>query len=172
MAACAGVQLNAGAIGLGRQRPRDGFGCGSRGGRPQAAEQREISTRVIQHRFGPQHKHAQALERGCQQVLAAHQQHRIGVGFEADEAGLHAPLGRAKSRQTRVLRRQEQKVLGQLVVNEVGSVGTGDADDAQVVQWGSARAGDECGIGHAANYDGRHTFCGSGFWCAHGSYGF
>jgi hypothetical protein len=41
-----------------------------------------------------------------------------------------------------------------------------------VVQWGSARIGDGSGIDHAANYDGRHTFCGSGLWCSHGYSGF
>ena len=137
----------------------------------QTTEDGKVCAGIFQNRFGAHHKHAQALARGFQQVAAAHQQHRVSRWFEADKTGLHTPFGRAKSCQTRLPRRQQQKVLGQLVVDKRGGVGTGDADDAQVGEGGSALGGSGDREGHAGNYDCRHTLCGSAHRCAHGSYG-
>ncbi len=91
--------------------------------------------------LGAQYKHRQALERGGQQVAAADQQHFGGAALEADEAGLHAALGRQKGCEAGLVHAQQGEILGELAVQKLGGVFAFHANHAQVGQGGNAVQG-------------------------------
>ncbi len=130
-----------------------GIGQQGLGGASGQAVEREVGRGVGQPSLGTQHEHGQALERGSQQVARADQQHlaaaRSSGPLEADEAGLHAPLGGQERRQAGVLQAQQGEVLGQLAVQESGGVIAFDADHAQMGQGGGAFQRRGQGKGHA-----------------------
>jgi hypothetical protein len=91
-----------------------------------------LSVGIAQLGLGAQHEHGQALERGRQQVAAAHQEDFLRSALEADEAGLHPALGRAKSRQPGLVGADQGEIIGQLALQEAGGIGALRADHAQV----------------------------------------
>ena len=102
------------------------------------APQFEIGGRVAEPGLGPQHEHRKPLERGRQDVQAAHQHDGGGALPETHEARLHAALGRAESGQARLRIVQQDEILRQLPLEKAGGVVALDTDDAQVGQCGGA----------------------------------
>ena len=108
------------------------------------AIQGKVTGGICQLGLGAQHKHRQALERGGQQVAAADQQHLGGAALEADEAGLHAALGRQKGRKAGLVHAEQGEILGELAVQKLGGVFAFHANHAEVGQGGNAIQG----VGH------------------------
>ncbi|MNT00392.1 hypothetical protein D3C72_1348230 [compost metagenome] len=106
--------------------------------------QRELLGGVGQLDLGAQHEHRQALERGRQDVAAAHQQDEFGLRPDADEAGDHAALGRAKRRQAGFGGAEQREILRELAVQEAGGIGAFGADHAEVGQ-GAHPVENDCG---------------------------
>ena len=70
--------------------------------------------------------------------MAANQQQVGGAALEANQAGLHAALGRQKCGQAGLLQAEQDKILRQLAVQKLGCVVALHADDAQMGEGGDA----------------------------------
>ena len=112
------------------QGPRRWFAV--RHGVADQAQQVKVGAGIAELGFGAQHKHGQAFEGLCQQVTAEHEQNVVMRALETNKAGLHAAFGRAKSGQACVVQIKQREVIGQLAVQEAGSVIALYADDAQM----------------------------------------
>ena len=77
-------------------------------------------------------------------VLAADQQNVVWRALEANKAGLHTAFGRTEGCQTGVLLVQQHEVVGQLAMEETGSIITLHTDDAQMRNRSNALKG----LGH------------------------
>ena len=98
----------------------------------------EISRRIRQLHLGTQHKHRQTFHSLGDQIATTHQQHFVGVGFAIHKARLHSPLSVAKSAQMALVCLHQQDVLGELVMEKVGSVFARSANHPQMGQGGNA----------------------------------
>ena len=145
---------------LGHDRlPGWGVGQNGVGAVAQQAAQLPLRGGVGHFDFGAQHKHGQAFEGLRQQVLRHDQQHGVWRCFDEHKARLHAAFGRAKSGQARLANGQQQDVVAQLVVQEVGGVFALCLDDAQMGQGGLAlELVGQCGINRCGDCVGHGVF--------------
>ena len=103
------------------------------------AIQQKIVSRITEFCFCAHDKHRQPFERGGQEITAAHQQDFFRSTLEHDKAGLHSPLGIAKSRKTSLRRFQQHDVLSQLALQEFRGVFANGTDDSEMRQLDTAR---------------------------------
>jgi hypothetical protein len=96
----------------------------------------EISRRIRQLHLGTQHKHRQTFHSLGDQIAPAHQQHFIEAGLAKHKARLHTSFGVAKSAQMALVCLHQQDVLGELVMEKIGSVFARSADHPQMGQGG------------------------------------
>jgi hypothetical protein len=131
------------------ERPGRGILAGKLlGGLAGQAVEGEVSRRIAELALGAQHKHGQALERGGQQAAVTDQHDFISAAPEADEAGQHAALGRAKSREAGLIELEQREIVAQLAMEKAGCVGANGADDTKVGNGGNAVQGQRLGLGH------------------------
>jgi hypothetical protein len=110
-----------------------------RGGRgADDTPQRPFRARVAQAAFGAQHEHAQALQRGGQDIGAARQQVLVRSGAPDDEGRKQPALGRAVAGQARLAQREAGDVLRQLAVQEARGIRALRAHHAPVGQGAGA----------------------------------
>ncbi|MDT4860120.1 hypothetical protein FQZ97_946630 [compost metagenome] len=116
-----GVQAHHAGVVVAPLRPRRIGQGGGHGAAGQAPDGEGIAG-IAQSGFGAQHKHRQPLECGGQQVPAADQQDLVVAALEAHEAGLHAALGRAESRQARLGQAQQREIVRELAMKKLRGV--------------------------------------------------